>query len=47
MPVAILPALLDKAPHFDVVLTMYNFTMGPELGAAIDSAPEPAWELLR
>jgi len=34
----LLPAVLDKAPHFDVVLTMYNLTMGPELGAAIDSA---------
>jgi len=34
----LLPALLAKAPHFDVVLSMYNFTMGPELTAAFESA---------
>jgi hypothetical protein len=30
--------ILAKAPHFDVVLSMYNFTMGPELGAAFETA---------
>jgi predicted aldo/keto reductase-like oxidoreductase len=34
----LLPGLLAKAPHFDVVLSMYNFTMGPELSAAFESA---------
>ena len=34
----LLPGLLAKAPHFDVVLSMYNFTMGPELTAAFESA---------
>ncbi|MBN1567801.1 MAG: aldo/keto reductase [Acidobacteria bacterium] len=34
----LLPALLDKAPHFDVVLSMYNFTMSPDLTAAFESA---------
>ena len=34
----ILPAILGKAPHFDVVLSMYNFTMGPELTAAFETA---------
>jgi predicted aldo/keto reductase-like oxidoreductase len=34
----LLPGLLEKAPHFDVVLTMYNFTMGPEMETAIESA---------
>jgi uncharacterized protein len=34
----LLPGVLAKAPHFDVVLTMYNFTMGPEMDAAVESA---------
>jgi len=34
----LLPGLLAKAPHFGVVLSMYNFTMGPELSAAFESA---------
>ena len=34
----ILPAILSKTPHFDVVLSMYNFTMGPELTAAFETA---------
>jgi predicted aldo/keto reductase-like oxidoreductase len=34
----LLPALIEKAPHFDVVLSMYNFTMGPEMDAAFESA---------
>jgi predicted aldo/keto reductase-like oxidoreductase len=34
----LLPGLLAKAPHFDVALSMYNFTMGPELSAAFESA---------
>ncbi len=34
----LLPGILSKAPHFDVVLSMYNFTMGPELTAAFESA---------
>jgi predicted aldo/keto reductase-like oxidoreductase len=34
----LLPGVLNKAPHFDVIQTMYNFTMGLELDAAIESA---------
>lgn len=34
----LLPGLLKHAPHFDVVLTMYNFTMSPDVGAAIEAA---------
>jgi predicted aldo/keto reductase-like oxidoreductase len=34
----ILPAILTKTPHFDVVLSMYNFTMGPELTTAFETA---------
>ena len=34
----LVPALIEKMPHFDVVQTMYNFTMGPELDAALESA---------
>jgi predicted aldo/keto reductase-like oxidoreductase len=34
----LLPGVLAKAPHFDVVLTMYNFTMGADLETAIESA---------
>lgn len=34
----LLPAIISKAPHFDVVLSMYNFTMGPELTAAFETA---------
>lgn len=34
----IVPTLIEIKPHFDVVLTMYNFTMGPEMDAAIESA---------
>jgi predicted aldo/keto reductase-like oxidoreductase len=34
----LLPALIEKAPHFDVVQTMYNFTMGPEMDAAMEAA---------
>ncbi len=34
----LLPGVIQKAPHFDVVLSMYNFTMGPEMDAAFESA---------
>ena len=34
----LIPAIISKAPHFDVVLSMYNFTMGPELTAAFETA---------
>jgi len=34
----LVPALIEKMPHFDVVLTMYNFTMDAEMDAAIESA---------
>jgi predicted aldo/keto reductase-like oxidoreductase len=34
----LLPGIIKNAPHFDVVLTTYNFTMGPEIGAAIEAA---------
>jgi predicted aldo/keto reductase-like oxidoreductase len=34
----LLPGVLANAPHFDIIQTMYNFTMGPELGTAIESA---------
>ncbi len=34
----LLPTVLAKAPHFDVVLSMYNFTMGPELTTAFETA---------
>jgi uncharacterized protein len=34
----LLPGIIQKAPHFDVVLSMYNFTMGPEMDAAFESA---------
>lgn len=34
----VLPGVLQKAPHFDVVLSMYNFTMGPEMDAAFETA---------
>jgi uncharacterized protein len=34
----LLPGIIQKAPHFDVVLSMYNFTMGPELDAAFEAA---------
>jgi predicted aldo/keto reductase-like oxidoreductase len=34
----LLPGVISKMPHFDVVLSMYNFTMGPELDTAIESA---------
>ncbi len=34
----IIPALIEKKSHFDVVQTMYNFTMGSEMDAAIESA---------
>ncbi len=34
----LLPGLLQKMPHFDVVISMYNFTMGPEMDAAMESA---------
>jgi len=34
----LIPAVIQKAPHFDVVLSMYNFTMGPELDAAMEQA---------
>ena len=36
----LLPGIIQKAPHFDVVLSMYNFTMGPEMDAAFESAPK-------
>jgi uncharacterized protein len=34
----LLPGIIEKKPHFDVVLTMYSFSSGPELGTAIESA---------
>jgi uncharacterized protein len=34
----LLPGILEKKPHFDVVLTMYNFSSGAELDTAIESA---------
>ena len=34
----LLPGILAKAPHFDVVLSMYNFTMSPELTTAFETA---------
>ena len=34
----LLPGIIQKAPHFDVVLSMYNFTMGPEMDAAFEAA---------
>jgi predicted aldo/keto reductase-like oxidoreductase len=34
----LLPGVIQKTPHFDVILTTYNFTMGPEMDAAIESA---------
>ena len=34
----LLPGIIQKAPHFDVVLSMYNFTMGPEMDAAFETA---------
>jgi hypothetical protein len=34
----LLPGVLAKAPHFDVVLSMYNFTMSPELTTAFEAA---------
>jgi uncharacterized protein len=32
------PAIISKMPHFDVILTSYNFTMDPAMDAAIESA---------
>ena len=34
----LLPGVIQKAPHFDVVLSMYNYTMGPEMDAAFETA---------
>jgi predicted aldo/keto reductase-like oxidoreductase len=34
----LLPGIIKNAPHFDVVLSMYNFTMSPDVSAAIESA---------
>jgi aryl-alcohol dehydrogenase-like predicted oxidoreductase len=36
----LLPGLIEKKPHFDVVLTMYNFASGAALDTAIDAAAE-------
>jgi uncharacterized protein len=34
----IISAVIQKKPHFDVILTMYNYTSGPELDTAIETA---------
>jgi hypothetical protein len=34
----LLPGVIRKAPHFDVILSMYNFTMGPAFTAAFEAA---------
>jgi len=35
---ALFPAVIEKLPHFDVILTSYNFSMDPGLDALIESA---------
>jgi predicted aldo/keto reductase-like oxidoreductase len=35
---ALFPAVIQKMPHFDVILTAYNFTMDPGMDAVIESA---------
>ncbi len=32
------PAIINKMPHFDVILTSYNFTMDPGMDAVIEAA---------
>jgi len=32
------PAIIQKMPHFDVILTSYNFTMDPKMDEVIASA---------
>jgi hypothetical protein len=34
----LLPGLIQKAPHFDVVCAMYNFTMSPDVSEAMEGA---------
>jgi uncharacterized protein len=34
----LLPGIIEKKPHFDVVLTMYSFSSGAELDTAIETA---------
>jgi predicted aldo/keto reductase-like oxidoreductase len=34
----LIPAVINKMPHFDVILTSYNFSMDPGMDALIDSA---------
>jgi uncharacterized protein len=34
----LLPGLIKSAPHFDVVLAMYNFTMSPDVTTAMEGA---------
>ena len=34
----LLPGVLEKKPHFDVILTMYNFASNPDLTTAIETA---------
>ena len=34
----LIPAIINKMPHFDVILTSYNFSMDPGMDALIDSA---------
>lgn len=35
---ALVPALINKMPHFDVMITAYNFTMDPAMDAAVEAA---------
>jgi predicted aldo/keto reductase-like oxidoreductase len=34
----LIPAIISKLPHFDVILTAYNFTMDPAMDSLIESA---------